>query len=670
MFRSIITTAMLGLVAPVALTTAAFAGPDDDAEVVSSIMWQRSSKHVFFPGIQAVLSPESNDRTYRIEVVFDRVVAPENVLTQIQGSWPNPDSVQWEKTLNGKFINQMATRNPYMDIADPACHLQSLEGHEAAPNAYRCVIDLSLNKNVPAGTIGITLKYNDTYHPNLNFFILIPDQPKGPSAGDMPGARIRQFKGGYEPLVGTSQSESQTFRAARSFSECGMASPLPDDPSRYVVQVGLQGHFSIGSGFILKNISGFGTNFIDKLDRATDSDIYVATASHLFSIPYTHEIFKAALEGRHDLLSGIDFTVDLKVNGKLIEKAARVVGRDVLSDMAILSVDTDKIDELTCAMGVASVGEIKGLELATSLEQQVASCGSKECLFKVIGYPSSEDGRVVTRTGSLKRGDYPTSYTSNLGSLKKFRLAQIATYPLAERGLSGGPILNKFNKVVGIAIEKPTDAVDLVGLDITNITNQQSNLTIESQCYYHFNPFDGVFRLTNLVEGCNYGKFGEDQADLFAIPGEWAIQQTYAIKTTPANFSQASELTPISEMDFANSYALMNEKAYIDGKNIISGSPLDLKNINKVLKGGFTFNPDSFKERHFRGIRILKMPPEFTPEKTNLLGRPIRGTKENAETHSGVTRIYTMRDFVIWLHEHLAEFADKEAIVDMLDMEN
>jgi hypothetical protein len=107
---------------------------------------------------------------------------------------------------------------------------------------------------------------------------------------------------------------------------------------------------------------------METLASRSATDLYVVTASHLFSIPYSHEVFKAGL-GDHHLPGGIDFAVDLKVNNVLIEKAARVAARDILADIAVLAIEPEKYGELACAMGVSAVGDIQGLEMAESLEQ-------------------------------------------------------------------------------------------------------------------------------------------------------------------------------------------------------------------------------------------------------------------------------------------------------------
>ncbi len=79
---------------------------------------------------------------------------------------------------------------------------------------------------------------------------------------------------------------------------------------------------------------------------------------------------------------------------------------------------------------------------------------------------------VAQRKGYLARKSYPTQETSNFGPIPKFLLDAPSSFPLplAEPGMSGGPVINDFGQVIGLSTEKPFDPQknSVVGLDLTH----------------------------------------------------------------------------------------------------------------------------------------------------------------------------------------------------------
>jgi hypothetical protein len=636
---------LIGLSSPVAFAwgeVPASVQKMEPANLLSSVLWQPEQKFIYLPGISAVLRPDQEDRDFRLEMLFDAPVAPESIVPNVQGTWPESQNV-----VNADLVN----------VQEVVCNDIVLEDGK---DAYQCILDFTIDPATPSGTVGLAVQLDGRYHPNLSYFIVIPETQVFMSKNAIM-ARSVQDQNVVQKLInaptisGLSPSDLAKSSMARQ----------NDDISKYVVQVGVRGRWSLGSGFILRELDELWASFDGLSDdaRMLGQGLYIVTASHLFSIPYTHEAFESSLKGGESLVGGIDFPVNIKVQGKVIKKAAKITGIDILSDMAILSIYPEKVGEVVQALGFTSLDQVKGLTVANSMEDEVDGCGlSKSCLYRVYGYPTSGHGILEARQGLLIQDGYATAETSNFGVLKKFRIKPIAGHELAEKGLSGGPILNAANQVVGIAIEKPTDGLDLIGVDITGINKNQQLLTMSDQCYYHFNPFDGVFRLVNSPSAveCNYGSFGAF-ADFvpFPLPREWMISEVLAIREDPVLFRAADPdpITQINEAAFISSFSLINEAAFINGQNVVASEILEteMEDINNLLKGDFKFNPDSFKAKEIVGVRMLKMPAEFVPY-PGFVGKLITQKKERPSDLS-YSYISTMREFVIWLHQH---FSDEE----------
>src|SRR5690606_38249325 len=120
-----------------------------------------------------------------------------------------------------------------------------------------------------------------------------------------------------------------------------------------------------------------------------------------------------------------------------------------------------------------------------------------------------------------------TDDTSNFGPLRKLKIepATAISYDLAEAGMSGGPVVDRYGRVVGVATERPNDTNSLIAIDLTsiNITNEAA-FTRTPTCSVRFNPCDRRLAITNEDAFCDYGKFGS-RLHFPQLKGRWILQE-------------------------------------------------------------------------------------------------------------------------------------------------
>src|SRR5690606_19888540 len=80
---------------------------------------------------------------------------------------------------------------------------------------------------------------------------------------------------------------------------------------------------------------------------------------------------------------------------------------------------------------------------------------AEESIYLVAGYPVYKQGEQIIRSGIIRGSGWKTNLTANFGPLNKIKVDSLDSEPLAHPGMSGGPIINRYGEVIGLAIEKP-----------------------------------------------------------------------------------------------------------------------------------------------------------------------------------------------------------------------
>lgn len=84
--------------------------------------------------------------------------------------------------------------------------------------------------------------------------------------------------------------------------------------------------------------------------------------------------------------------------------------------------------------------------------------------------------------------------------------------------------------------------------------------------------------------------------------------------------------------------------------------------VNRTLmKDGYRFNPDSFRPLTVRGVRLIEVPSAFD-EKLSENEPLVVGYRNHPE--ESFQPVYSMRDFVLWLHR----YADDPDFAQLLDL--
>ena len=639
------------------------AEPQDAAgevELVSSVIWQPLSEssfdqsgdagaaYVYPPGIPVVLRRASTHRRFRIEQYFNQPIAPDSLVPRVLGTWARSAN---ELSYDGQAGEW---RNAYMTLTKPVCAA-------AAGLGYRCVLDMTIGRSMPTGTVGISVglvvRGIEFTHPNAIFWVILPEEAAADS----------KALASVVPAV-----DRPWVDGPASWGSLPTGFDL-SRVERHVARITLAGNFSLGSGFLVRSVRPFAKLFkprvLDALeagDDPSDSRLFVVTAAHLFPVGYSYGAMPDPLaDGIGDADTRplrLGYIFDLQVDGALLPGAALLVARNVESDVALLEVRRHSLKKLESMLRAGDGSASIGLELAPEFGDRL----TPKDRFWVLGYPARLTGERVRRGAKVAPQGYATEDTSNFGPITKVKLepslvaGEALPMPdgrlLAEPGMSGGPVVNSSGLVVGMAVERPNDSNSLIALDLTSVATLVHGFALEEgRCMLRFNPFDRILTLVHRDDDCDYGHFGSRLA-FSPLMGARTIQevQGFADEASVTLESAGGRQQPTNGHSIINGHAVINGHTIINGHSIIRSSVVVVTrdNLDAVnsgeLNSGFRLNPDSFRSFVPKGVRILddQESAEGLP-----LGDLILGTRDRQDEDT-FRPLYSIRDFVIWLHRH------------------
>lgn len=628
--------------------------------LASSIMWQpidKEMRYIYPAGIPAVLKASQTRRSFRIEQYFTNQLSANRLAVHVTGPWVQSDVNQFRKR------GQSTYSNPLVSYTVPECApSDSEQGH-----LFRCIVDFSVSAAVGSGTIEIAISQStdegESVNPNSVFWIVIPEVNDA-GAASLP----------------TDYSHGSTAIAEDRTRDAATLSPADTDEIRkYVVRISVDGSVMLGTGFLTRQISALAplfssTSGTSATPKFPSNQLYVVTAAHLFP---TAAFMGDLIAERHDSLSthaggALNFTV--LVNGQLIPFSAELIARNVASDVAILRVFSNREADYIKAIGGPEYGmeRIEGLSIGKKI------AGGEN--YTIFGYPVSKSGALVVRNAFLPSYGIHTEDTSNVGAIGKLRLEPVDTskISLAEPGMSGGPIVDKNGKVVGIATERPNDSNLLIGVDFTSVLPTHAFGFGSQACHLDFNPFSRIIEFSSTTSStCDYGNFGSSYS-FPKLPGRWVLQEVFGV-SDPADPANQRETKKKSERtthyDLTNGHAIINGHAVINGHTTINGHAVingqsievsrdSIDSVNDELgKRGYQLNVDSFNLLETRGVRILAVGSK-NPEMTKLLGKVVLATRNKPEKTNTFAPIYSIRAFTQWLHEHDSNVVGKLVCTD------
>lgn len=615
-------------------------------KLTSSMLWQPNDKQVYFPGIPAVLPQEAlrRNRHFRLEAY---VIAPSNndltLIPKVVGPWQTNDP---SLGMNGQDANQAKVGSVVGGRSQ--CEGDISYDGEGNEIGFRCYWDFFVGEETPSGVIAISAYVADGVrelrHPNLNFVIIVPEGAGG---------------GGVFGLANPKQNDSGDQDQ----------SPKPKTPdevlnaANYVVQINLGGNLSIGTGFLVGDLSTILPKFTGFRFRPRGLDssrIYVITAAHV--VPFFDP--RKSIYNQFQIGDGIEQhqTYDIVVKGSKVSDAVELVAEDMASDIAILAVrdDPEVVASILESLNLSHIQEFVGLAFAPTVHSG-AGCVDDVCqIYWTLGYPAASDGALMVKGSALKIGNYPTVDTSNFGHVPKFKLRPLSVADdslLAPSGVSGGPVVNDLGLVVGMATERPVAENALIAVDMSNQSGAD-NPEFGPRCYYTFNPFLRRLLLVSTDLACRYGNFGEKLPGGTTLDGEWLFQEVVGLVSE----SESSQLLRGGQA-FVNGHAIINGHGIINGHAIIKGfegSPdqfnviyaEDVHRINgNLFSNGYHLNPDSFRIMETRGVRVLGATSLEPDVRCQIEGKLISGYRNVADGRT--FRIYSMREFLIWLHRNV-----------------
>ena len=348
----------------------------DDVELVSSVMWQplqNGKKYLYPPGIPAVLKKTDESRMFKVEQYYNTYLGQSRVKPRVRGTWPK--TPEFELKYNELFG---FWSNRYVRVTNPSCD------REITEYGYRCIIEFKFTGDVPTGTVGISIgtmvEDIEFTHPNAVFWILLPDQYTPPARAESvtpPPSAMRDYDGEV------------------------------DHARKHVVRISLGGSFSLGSGFLTRDVEPlrklFQPQVFQAIAMSDESDIFVVTAAHLFPVAYSYQTltdpFVLPINTGAPFRSG--YTYDLQVDGKIIpaRKEQDMVHEESRRDREMidqLAAECETllarvVDNFGLNMPVAGLLVARDMRVQSPSRRQVVTQARNEGLDPTVEFQSVED---------------------------------------------------------------------------------------------------------------------------------------------------------------------------------------------------------------------------------------------------------------------------------------
>ncbi|MFK7822890.1 MAG: serine protease [Oligoflexales bacterium] len=606
---------------------------ENSVQLKSSVMWRPFSKHIYPPGIPAVLEKTDDNRFFKIEQYYSKQVDSNVIKVYVRGPW-----------RDGMMQSYMEEwRNDYLSISKPECDDQASLDADGNLLGYRCEAYLEVEQDIPSGAIGIAMAYKawqgEVIHPNAVFWIILPEDNQNI---------------GFEYSLQTNESfqfDRKSTKVSLKYTELKL--------EKKIVRITKNGGYTLGSGFIVRDLGPLVSVFprLSGIGSLPCDGVYIITAAHLFPSGFLSNSDADSYGGfeRDGSLFSHSNVFNIQFNGSdIFRGAATLLAKNEEFDVAVLYLNSIGLPATMKEQNVAYCHDIDGLSFVSEIE------GGDH--LRVLGFTSEGAEHLISKAGYL--AEYPTEDTSNFGPITKIKLKQQKdnSTVFAQDGMSGGPILTEEGQVAGIAIERPVTDNSLIGLDFTTIEETTGhdyfrNHSGDPSCVLSFNPFDRTLNLVNKnISYCNYGNFGS-QEFLEPLQGEWVLQEVLAISGRDSN----TENWGLGGHSWKNGHSIINGFTIIEGKNVLkSGSSLvvnhsNIESINaSKIDQGFKLDKKSWASLVPVGVRILYSSTLLEEEAVaygdlnfNSVISSIRLSKED----KGFTPIYSLRNFVIWLRQ-------------------
>lgn len=587
----------------------------------SSVMWQKGSKFIYPPGVTAVLTKDNEFRSFRIEQYYNRRIDSSFLKVYVRG--------------REGFTSTLGMFEQHLQFEHPHCDFNLRYGKNNEPLGYRCYVDFEVKQSMPLGALGIAFTFSGfdggKFHPNSVFRFTFPSSTNG---------AFRQSAQKFVSRTAVSKQKPPKVGFSR------FDSVVKDN----VVQITKDGNFSVGSGFITKDVSGLDLLFPHQtsgLDTLPCGGVFIVTAAHLF--PSGLDVSRGGApwsdHAWYEMISSL--TYDLRVADYPVSRGTAILlMQNDESDVAVLYLNEKGVDYVKDIQGHSSCHDISGL----TIDQSPAYGSTKVDVYGFSGF----GGNFRSKSAVVR--SWATDDTSNFGPIGKLKIEQngpAQAVPLAENGMSGGPIVNNSGKVVGISVEKPISNNSLIAINFKSLGNVEGSGYFrdhfdDPSCELSFNPFDRILRITSLGPDCNYGNFGSKRR-LKSLDGRWVLQEILALPSS-GDLSHDSGYILKNGHSIINGVMLINDnEVFHDDKIIVNSENIEFLNLYK-FKFGYRMDRLSFTPMVPTGVKLISYPTdEDVPMLKDQIISGIKVGVDHGSMRENPHSIRSLRDFVIWL---------------------
>ena len=599
----------------------------------SSVLWNPDNNYIYPPGIPAVLEKTDVNRVFILEQYYSKSIDPDSIRVVIRGPWI-------DNTLK---YNLGYWTNDFIKVSSPVCDESPSYRSDGELIGFRCYSYIKISEQIPSGVLGAAFSYiahqGEVVHPNSVFWILLPE---------------------LAPKVHVIKKRTSWKNKNKERQEHANFNLMPRKKQHTkIVRITKQGGFTIGSGFLVRDISRFYELLpaLKKYKNFPCDGIFIVTAAHLFPYGFNIDRGGGGFGGikRDDSLFLLSKVYNIQFNDSVIyHDSAVLLAKNEEADIAVLYLNNQGIKAVMREQNKNKCSQIKSFEF----EEQI----DKNQLMNVYGFTTESWDSMVEKSAYL--AEYPTEDTSNFGPVLKLKFRGFGKKKhLAEDGMSGGPIISADGKVIGMTVERPVSENSLIGIDLTSLDSTAGHEYFlehnnDTNCILRFNPFDRVVTLRDQSFGyCDYGDFGSRNS-LKKLKGTWVVQEIMALADNNNNGIDSENFKYGGAYSWKNGHSIINGFTAIKGQNIVKSQSYlavtanDVDKINaNYINHQFKLDKRSWMSLKTVGVRILHFPK----------GRALRGLQNDYRPSKVISRIkidpeqnvftavYSIRSFMIWL---------------------